>query len=74
MTMTTGKCRVVVDMSKCSGLGLCEAVSPDVFEIGDDGDLIVHTTSVDAGRTAELQEAAAACPTQAITIEVDAEQ
>ncbi|MFC9355185.1 ferredoxin [Rhodococcus sp. NPDC057014] len=72
--MTTGKCRVVVDMAKCSGLGLCEAVSPDVFEIDDTGHLVVHAHEVDTERAAELEEAAAACPTQAITIEVDAEQ
>ena len=72
--MTTGKCRVVVDMTKCSGLGLCEAVSPDVFEIGDDGDLIVHVHEVHSERATELEEAAAACPTQAITIEAEAEQ
>lgn len=72
--MTTGKCRVVVDMGKCSGLGLCEAVSPDVFEIGDDGDLIVLTDVHDIERMAELEDAAAACPTQAITIRVDTEQ
>lgn len=73
MTMATTKCRIVVDMTKCSGLGLCEAVSPDVFEIGDDGNLVVHTHEVDDERTAELREAAASCPTQAITVEVDAQ-
>lgn len=70
--MATRRCRIVVDMSKCSGLGLCEAVSPDIFEIGDDGDLIVHAHEVDAERTTELREAAASCPTQAITVDITA--
>lgn len=66
--MSTHTCKVVVDFGKCSGLGLCEAVDPDVFEIGEDGSLIVHSDTFGTDRKALLEEAAAACPTQAIAI------
>ncbi len=64
-----GACRVVVDMGKCSGLGICEAESPDFFEIGDDGQLMVLSYDVSAERRAEVEQAARACPTQAIVVE-----
>jgi ferredoxin len=71
MTVATGRCKVVVDMGKCSGLGLCEAVAPEVFEIGDDGSLVVHETSFDESERANLEAAAASCPTQAIEIRAE---
>ncbi|WP_067855110.1 ferredoxin [Nocardia shimofusensis] len=71
MSVTAGRCTVVVDMGKCSGLGLCEAVAPEVFEIGDDGALLVHHNSFDLADRALLEEAAASCPTQAIEIRVE---
>lgn len=61
-------CRIIFDSSRCSGIGLCEALSPDVFEIGDDG--LMHLTGEEfsAQRRQELQAAADSCPTQSITI------
>ncbi|MET8430705.1 ferredoxin [Nocardia sp. NPDC004860] len=70
MTAPTSHCRVVVDMGKCSGLGMCEAVAPDVFEIADDGSLQVLKTVADISERNLLEEAAAACPTQAIEIRI----
>lgn len=29
--------KVQVDRNKCAGIGLCEGLSPDLFEVGDDG-------------------------------------
>jgi ferredoxin len=56
-------------MGKCSGLGLCEAAAPDIFEIGDDGELKVIEYEIGPEQRDELEEAARACPTQAITVE-----
>jgi len=70
--MSTG-CRIVFDSSKCATIGLCEMAAPDFFSIPDDGDgkmIVLHETA-DASRRAELEEAAANCPTQSIQI-VDA--
>ncbi|MFT4397876.1 ferredoxin [Gordonia lacunae] len=65
-------CKVVVDYGKCAGLGMCEAVDPDVFEIDEDGSLLVHGDTFDETRRALLEEAAASCPTQAIEIRIAA--
>ncbi len=31
--------KILVDWQKCTGIGICEALSPDTFEVGDDGKL-----------------------------------
>lgn len=66
--MTAARCRVTVDKCRCTAIGLCEANSPDVFEIGDDGLITLLSEEFDLERRQELEEAAMNCPTQAITI------
>ena len=63
-----GGCRLVVDMGKCSGLGICEAVAPDFFEIGDDGGLLVLSHEIGPDHRAEIEEAIRSCPTRAISL------
>jgi ferredoxin len=63
-------CRVTINRSRCTGIGLCEATSPDVFEIEDDGLTHLRGEEFEIGRRQELEEAAANCPTHAITISV----
>ncbi len=61
--------RIVLDESKCSSLGMCESVAPDVFEVGDDGALTVLAWTPPEDRRALMEEAVAACPTGALSIE-----
>jgi ferredoxin len=61
--------RIVLDESKCSSLGMCESVAPDVFEVGDDGALAILDPTPADDRRAEMEEAVAACPTGALSIE-----
>ena len=61
--------KVVVDRTKCSSIGLCEAVAPDVFEIGADGALHILIDDVPDSRREELEQACENCPTQALSIE-----
>ena len=61
--------RIVLDESKCSSLGMCESVAPDVFEVGDDGALQVLQPTPPADRRALVEAAVAACPTAALSIE-----
>jgi ferredoxin len=63
-----GTCQITLDRSRCAGIGLCEAITPDVFEIGDDGQLQLLVESVSIARRQELEEVALNCPTQSITI------
>jgi ferredoxin len=60
--------KIVVDRSRCTGLGMCESLAPDVFEVGDDGHLVVLSEEIELSRLGELETAAAACPTEALRI------
>lgn len=60
--------QIVIDPDKCIGIGSCEAVADDVFEVGDEGMAIVLTPDPPADRHDAVREAAAACPTSAITV------
>lgn len=61
--------KIVVDRSKCSSIGLCEATAPDIFEIGADGSLIVLMDDIPEDRRGDLEQACENCPTQALSIE-----
>lgn len=61
--------KVIVDRTKCSSIGLCEATAPDVFEIGPDGALQIVATDIPESRRGELEQACENCPTQALSIE-----
>ena len=61
--------RIVVDRTKCSSIGLCEAAAPDIFEIGPDGALTILMDDVPADRRIDLEQACENCPTQALSIE-----
>jgi ferredoxin len=63
--------RIVVDRDKCTGLGMCEAEAPDLFEIDDEGTLEVLDERPAEERRAELKAAVAACPTEALSIAED---
>ena len=34
--------RVEVDLDKCTGHGICESIADDVFEVQDDGIVVIH--------------------------------
>jgi ferredoxin len=61
--------KIVVDYDKCTGLGICESIAPDVFEVDDDGSLQLLEEAPDESRRGELQEAVDGCPTGALSIE-----
>ena len=56
---------VSIDRSLCNGYGVCEALAPDVFELGPDGLAVVRSgTSADEA----VREACDSCPMGAITV------
>ena len=61
--------KIVLDENKCSSLGMCESVAPDFFEVGDDGELDLLEVSPPDDHRALIEEAVAACPTAALSIE-----
>lgn len=61
--------KIIVDRGKCTGLGICESLAPDVFEVDDAGDLVLNTDTVPDDRLTEIGEAVDGCPTAALRIE-----
>ncbi|GAB2459830.1 ferredoxin [Xylanimonas ulmi] len=61
--------RICVDRDRCTTLGVCEAAAPDVFEIDDEGTLVLKVTVVDEGNREAVEAAVDACPTEALRIE-----
>jgi ferredoxin len=57
-----------LDVNRCSSLGMCESVAPDIFEVSDDGSLVIHERTPPEERRALIEEACAACPTGALSL------
>ena len=61
--------RVLVDLRKCIGSGMCTTIATDVFKLDDKGKVVVLKGDV-IGQEAELvRDSVACCPVDAITIE-----
>ena len=60
--------RIEVDRDRCASTGGCEAAAPDVFEIGDDGALVILQPEPPEEEMAAVREAIAACPTRALRL------
>jgi ferredoxin len=60
--------RIVVDRDKCSALGVCESLAPELFEVQDDGSLTVLNERPEGGLCAAARAAVDGCPTGALAI------
>lgn len=58
---------ISVDMNQCQNYGQCCFEAEDLFQLDDSGKLI-HATSADDERLADIEAAADACPMQAISL------
>ena len=58
--------RVEVDRDRCASTGGCEALAPDVFEIGDDGVLVVLRPDPGPADLPDVRAAVESCPTRAL--------
>ena len=61
--------KVVVDRDRCVGSGTCEALAPAVFEVDDDGVLVVLREEPADGEEPDVRDAVTACPTRALTLD-----
>lgn len=57
-----------VDRGRCTGIGMCESVAPDYFEVDEDGTLVLHRASVSENETALVEDAVRACPAAALSL------
>ena len=59
--------KVFVDGARCQGHGRCNLASPAIFDLDEEGFSVVRTPEVPDDRLAEVQDAVANCPEQAIS-------
>lgn len=56
---------------KCVGNGICEGILPSVFEVGDDGVVIVHNDKIRDEDHDLVADAVNSCPAQALLLVTD---
>lgn len=59
--------RVEVNRDKCEGHGICEQVAPKVYQLDEDGELVVHE-DVPAELETQAQSGARSCPVAALHV------
>jgi len=62
------KLSIVVDRGRCTGIGICESISPERFEVDDDGTLIVRGDLVTPDTLADIEDAVRSCPAAALSL------
>jgi ferredoxin len=60
--------RIEIDFDKCIGIGSCEAILPEVFEVSDEGQVNVLQPEPPEALADKVREAVASCPTGAISV------
>lgn len=60
--------KVAVDLHKCGGIGMCEMLAPEVFEVTDDGQARVLVSDIAPEAATAAHDAVASCPTGALSI------
>jgi ferredoxin len=63
--------KICVDRTKCTGLGICESLAPDIFEIDDAGGLLLLREHTDDSVIDDVRAAVEGCPTEALTLAED---
>lgn len=58
---------ITVDTGRCQGHGRCNALCPEVFDVDDEGYVLLVTSTPAREHEGRVREAAANCPEQAIT-------
>ena len=60
---------VKADLELCQGYANCIVAADDVFDIDDDGVVVLLRTEIAETDRARVQEAARSCPVNALSIE-----
>jgi ferredoxin len=60
--------KVAVDFNKCTGLGICESLAPEFFEVNDEGELVLLKKDITDQELRGVEEAVAGCPTEALRL------
>ncbi len=60
-----------VDPELCAGFGICTGITPEVFELHDDGYAVVLVSEVKPEDEDAIRRAVSQCPAQAIFLSDD---
>ncbi len=60
--------RVEVDLDKCTGHGICESSADDVFEVQDDGTVLIHSNERPESDRERMRQAVTQCPAAALRL------
>ena len=61
--------RVAVDLTRCTGHGICESIADDVFEVQDDGSVLIHRNERPESDRERMEKAVTQCPAAALRLE-----
>ena len=59
---------VEVDFARCTGHGICETIAEDVFEVQDDGTVLIHGNERPEDDRERMRQAVVQCPAAALRI------
>jgi ferredoxin len=60
--------KVEVDLDKCTGHGICESIAEDVFEVQDDGNVLIHDAERPESDRIRMRQAVTQCPAAALRL------
>ncbi|MGH3500230.1 MAG: ferredoxin [Nocardioidaceae bacterium] len=60
--------QILADHETCEGLGMCEAMAPDYFEVGEDGRVVVLDAHPGEEHRTDVAAAVDACPVLALSL------
>ncbi|CDP86696.1 ferredoxin [Mycolicibacterium farcinogenes] len=63
--------KISVDHDLCLGSALCTGLVPDVFDLAEDGTLVVLTDKPDVALLNDIEEAVRSCPVRALRLDRD---
>ncbi len=61
--------KIVVDYELCEGLGMCEAMAPEFFEVQDEGQVGLLDEHPSEEHRQDLSAAVDACPMHALSLQ-----
>lgn len=61
--------RVAVDLTKCTGHGICESIAEEVFEVQDDGSVRIQDGERPESDRDRMRAAVTQCPAAALRLE-----
>ena len=60
--------KVEVDLAKCTGHGICESIAEEVFEVQDDGTVVIHDAERPESDRDRMTQAVTQCPAAALRL------